>query len=266
MNHKFLIIFVAVLFILGCEMPVKFNEGLDIKFKPGSPPNKFEPDEAVDLILEVKNLGKRDLDSGDIDVKLVGAASEKIFNPTILETHNYEVVEKDGGKIKIDLGSIMYEADLKWTYRPDIEVDVCYDYGTDAYATIYISDKPDEIKKHSAFQNSKGPVIARNLNEELGGKFVKFDFEVIKVGKGEIVSDCGGDKGRVMVSVSGASGIECSTFNGNAAGSVELDNGKKKISCKVAPSKIKYQTQLQVFLSYKYQQHVSKQVTIEKPE
>lgn len=274
MSTKLLITFAIILLILGCQnQTVSFTEGLLVRFEEDNPPNDFFSNEKVDLTVRIKNQGSYTLEAGDINVKLVGEASTKIFNPSVIEARNDDAansIEEGSREIKVDLGSITYTPErMVERYATNIEADVCYDYETQAVTAIYIGDSSSYVKKGrlTIADNSKAPVIAQDLKERAGRDVVNFEFLVEKRGKGEIVSDCdSGDKGMVTVDIIHPAGISCSSFNGNSEGTLELEEGQEKVYCAI-PFILgnNYPEQLQIILRYTYLQHLSKRVVIEKP-
>jgi len=248
--------------------------GLTMRFEDGNPPSYAYANEDVEVNLIVQNVGSYDVDS--LKAEFVGVVKSGSFDVSEGGVEvSLEGIDEFGASNPeiVKIGSFKYNKELfANVYEPLIEIEVCYDYGTEIVSdNFYVGKEEQWVSKGSvrSSDNSNGPVQIIKLDEGLYGKDVRFTFLVKHKGSGEIVDDCESDdryeKDKVHVSIISPD-ANCRQLGGNE-GDIYLVKGSKLIDCTVdIEQDVPYKDLFQAELSYTYKDRLSKKITIKKKD
>jgi len=249
------------------------KNGLMMKFEDGKPPESASQSEEVFVNLVVQNVGKHEVEN--FDTKFVG----------VLKGGGFEVGESDESvsleslnefgeseEVRVEVGSFTYNREMITNLRePLIEVEMCYDYGTDVFSDFYVGKDDSWVSKGSvsSSDNSNGPVHITGFEEVLSGDKVSFSFVVKHVGNGEIVGDCEGEdefeSDLVEVVVSSPEGVRCNFPDESNSGEVRLIKGSKRVECVLDISQeTNYKDVFEAKLLYGYKDRLADKIIIKK--
>lgn len=293
MVKKILLVLIVCLVLTGCSGSSYFGggdredptrgktNGLAMEFEDGKPPNSAFAGDDVYVNLLVTNEGSHEVTN--FNAGFVG----------VVRTENFEASEKgvtditldpinsfgESNTEKIEVGTFSYNKELVGKiYESLMEVEVCYDYGTDVVSDSFYVGKEDSYVakgKVSSADNTNGPVQITKLEEELYGDKILFSFDVKHVGSGEIVDSCGIDDGndgeyeqdKVSVEILSPSGVECGLLSGGSIGEIYLVQKSAGINCILdIDQDSDYQSLFEAKLKYNYKDRLSKKITIKKAD
>ena len=287
MGKKLLFVLFVCLILTGCKF-LPFGEedktspykgkinGLIMEFEDGKPPKSAFVNDEVIVSLLVTNTGEYEVE--DFRAEFVGVVGTENFKKTSEGVSGISLDAIDffgqSNTEKVEVGSFVYEKEMiAKTYEPLIEVEVCYDYGTNIVSdSFYVGKEESYISrgKVSSSDNSNGPVQITELDEEIYGDKLAFNFVVKHVGGGEIVDDCEADNkfedDVVEVEILSPVGIKCSLLgSGSNAGEIYLVKGAKRIDCILdIHQDVGYKDRFEAKLKYHYKDKLSKKITIKK--
>ena len=243
------------------------------------------------ITLLVKNEGEFTIPKGKILASLSGVSREAfgLSNLNVKSNFDLDGVTKEisGGIEELEFGLASYKPDLPADFLTNMRADVCYDYETDALATLClrknlferdINGVCDVNQEGVNVENSGGPVQVQNLKvSRTGPNQMRVLFDVVNAGQGGIYEPnafsnvCGGQENKkdmVKVKLSSPANrfkISCSRFSGSE-GVVRLVNGIKTVSCTVDTSTLQeatFEDLLQINVKYMYRDAISVPLTIE---
>ena len=308
---KRLVLFISLVFLLaGCTGLSKGTDqssdsafvggtkALSLAFAGDEPPAKVLDDnqEEFFITLLLKNEGEFTIPKGRILASLSGISKEafSLNSLNVKSDFDLERVRKDrdllsaGGIEELSFGMAKYKSDLPADFDTDIRANVCYDYETQAVASICLKKNPLERGDEDSclvdnqavkVENSGAPVQVVGFRQRptSGSKIlVSFDVSNKGIGKAyspstftDVCKEMEDNADMIEVSLSSSSGnmkISCSKFGNSNKGIVRLVNNIKTVSCDIDTSGIQdisYQDFLIVKMRYMYRDLISVPITIE---
>lgn len=293
--------FASLLILSGCEkedssntLITSFyggNEGVSIEFKEIAPPDQINQGEEIPVAVLLRNKGEYNILSGNAKAKIHGINLE-VFNlpseykGTIGILRGKGEFNIDGGEQEISFGNLKYNEEIVNSRDFTIRAKVCYPYQTKAEIPICIktsrskeagegvcSEDGEKVEEGSV---SSAPIQVTSVKEILrGSNQVRFDITIENKGAGDVYAhnsacdDLDDDikrlnyKNKILLEVTNPNEVKCSFRTGeeNSRGVIELDNGKRIISCTL-DAEDTYEDDLRLTLGYMYTDITSKQITI----
>jgi hypothetical protein len=261
--------------------------GITIDFAAGSPPEEVYDGGAYnfDISVILQNKGEFEVPQSDVNVKISGIlASEFDTTESALSKNPSEdlfATEKNsegdviqGAPVYVEFTDLKHINELKGNQVYPIRADVCFNYETNAVATVCIlEDNLDltgtnvcENKGVKNVFNSGAPVQVVNFRQEPSGKDkVRYHFSVRHAGTGEIFKSkttCDKsvktDENKVWVEVTSNMGgtLKCSGLSDgtDTTGYIRLYGGEFIVMCshEVATT-TDYESTLNINLKYDYE-------------
>jgi len=309
MMKKSVIIAVLLVFlVMGCDQFrtskatktgafIGGTKGLDVGFAKDEPPAQVLDSGQQDffITLVITNQGEFSIPNGGIIASLSGIAREALGLSNLNARSNFILDGSRktatgtgaGGVEELQFGKATYKPDLPADFSLNLRADVCYDYETNAVATLCLrrnvlqrettQEVCDVNTQAPNLENSGAPMQVQNLQARgVALNKIRVSFDVVNAGGGLVYSIntfsnfCGGNedkKDNVLVGVtmpgSGAR-ISCSRLNGNA-GTVRLVDNIKTITCDIDTSGLQettFEDLLRINLKYTYRGAVTVPIQI----
>ena len=308
---KRLVLFIALVFLIaGCTGLGKSNNSKDdsafvggtkaisLAFAADEPPAKVLDDnqEEFFITLLLKNEGEFTIPKGRILASLSGISKEafSLSSLSVKSDFDLERVRKDanvlqaGGTEELSFGKAKYKSDLPADFDTDLRANICYDYETQAVASICLKKNPLERATEDSclvdnqaikVQNSGAPVqvVAFRQRPTSGNKIsVSFDVSNKGIGKAyspstftDICKEMEDNSDMIEVSLTSASDkmkISCSKFGNSNKGIVRLVNNIKTVSCDIDTSSMQetsFSDFIIVKMKYMYRDVISVPITIQ---
>lgn len=289
MKSDFKIVFIlSLLFILvltsgqqGCKKEeITFNTtALTMAFVPEAPPNELVTGLRYPIYVDIENAGGYDIPEGAAQFYLVGIGDNlKNINAKV-QNSNFLAKKtpiQAGGKERLSFAS---EAE-PWKALPApfdmvVRVDSCYSYATITQTTLCIgkggvcSIEGEKIKTGS---NSNAPIQVTSLTESIQGNKLYVTFRIENRGLGEVYlpsTDCNKlqandlneklKKDQVEIIVRADEGFTCKLNN---IDTLQGTTSVGQVTCmKILPAET-YTSPIEIVLTYKYKEAISKNVRI----
>ncbi len=309
MKKRIIVILLGVLLIIaGCQGEtveesatgktfVGGDKGLEISFVKDSPPNVISDNnkEEFDVSLLLKNVGEDTIEQREIIGTLYGINRESFSLPSLSVRNLFTLEGKEkirekviqGDEEELTFDNLKYKEDLGENFPVELRVDVCYEYETNALSHLCLKRNPTERKSRDAcdvtdenidVENSGAPVKIRNLEQFGRSDQIKFDFEVAKVGSGEIYepgtfrNSCSFDEdkeNKVEIEITSPArlNIKCSKLDDKNKGVVELIDGKSRtVTCSIDTrglQEIAFKEIVKIKVRYVYKNSVSTSFVVE---
>ncbi len=296
---KYAIIFLIALLLIfsGCT---KKNEekttpfyggtgGVSIEFNKIAPPEEFDQNQEVPIVVTLKNSGEYEILAGNAKAELYGINHELFNTPEGYKTTNGILRGKgefnlEGGEREINFGNLKYTGEIVNSREQPIRARVCYPYQTRTEIPVCIKSSlstesevcsTDGEKVSPGFVSS-APIQVTSVTEKTrGSNQIRFDIKVQNQGTGRVystdttceelkdenVQQIKSDK--IYLEITDPSDVTCGFRSGEDSnkGYIELDNNERVISCWM-DAEDTYTETLRLTLSYIYTETTSKQVTI----
>jgi len=266
-------------------------EGVSIEFKEITPPDQFDQGEEIPVVVLLKNKGEYDIVTGNAEAKIYGINTEVFNIPSTYKKTTGILRGKgefniDGGEQEISFGNLKYNEEVINSRDFTIRARACYPYQTKTEVPICVktsrseeagegicSTEGEKVEEGSV---SSGPIQVTSVKETLrGSNQVRFDITVENKATGNVYaqdSTCEeleddisrlNKEDKILLEVTNPNNVLCSFRTGeeSSIGTIELDNGKKIVSCTFEADDT-YEDDLRLTLSYVYTDTTSKQITI----
>lgn len=292
-----LLVSIILILISGATSPtscqkstdVSFNStGLLINFIEDAPPELMTTGQQYPIYLDIQNQGGADIQQGQASFYLTGVGENlqgvefKKQNANILSKKS---IFQEGGKERI----IFSQNAKPWKNLPNqynltMKIDSCYNYATVTQTVICIGSKDDvcTISGENIItgSNSAGPIQITSMTEQVQGNKLYLTFKLENKGAGEVYSfnsDCDKlenndlnektKKDLINIQIETESGFACTLQNaeapyGQKQGTEGLANLGAVTCVKTLGTEGTYSTPIQIVLTYKYIESLTKTMTI----
>jgi hypothetical protein len=260
--------------------------GITVDFATGSPPSEvYDESYPFDISVILQNKGEYEVPAGDVNVKISGILASEFStteaelskNPTddLLATKkNSEGDVIQGSPVYVEFNGLEYASELKGNQVYPIRADVCFNYETNAIATVCILENNIDLTNSKVCSNqgikkvfnSGAPVQIVNFKQEPSGQNkVRYHFAVRHAGTGEVYKSettCDKtiktDENKVWVDVSSNMGgtLKCSGLSDgtDTTGYVRLYGGEFIVMCShEVTTTTDYESTLNIDLKYDYE-------------
>jgi len=269
MNSKIMILLVIGLFLLvGCEKEVQSTfskafiggtSSIDFEFIDGSPPAEVYDGGSYpfEVTLDVENKGEWDVPKDKITIDLAGFYPPDFNSPTVSKNPDEDLeksyIDSEGNVIPgtvtyVTFSDFNFVGELPANNDYNIRANLCYVYGTLAYADLCVLDdltktvdQVCKVTERKTVESSSAPVQIENFEESIAGTDkITFSFEIVQTGSGLVskqetaCSDETIEKDKVWVEIdSGLDGLKCSGLSDgtDTTGYTTLYGKKRMIRC-----------------------------------
>lgn len=291
------IIFAAVLVMgaaqQGCnqQQGTTFNStALTMSFVDQAPPAQVNPGVKVPIIVRVENGGGYDIVAGSAKFYLSGVGTNLKNVNEVLTNQNLlakKTAQQGGGYEMITFAEQAEQAvQITNPFTFSIKADSCYNYATQAQATVCIGPGSGVCsitgEKIQSGSNTDGPIQVTSLTETLQGNQLFVSFKIENKGNGNVYftdMDCdklfGSDaneqlkqqlkKGFAEIAIETDPDMKCNLLSSDGS-SITGINGMAQVGYKVTCTKtIGQETSsapMKINLAYKYSTSASKSITL----
>lgn len=269
------------------------TDGLDISFSDEMEEFYYAGSNSFDIPIFLINMGESD--SNKIFVSLSGINQES-FGLTQMDKEAMRGIEgRDvaepgfSDEVDVEFKNALFKPELKHDFKPTIKADVCYLYGTEAFANVclkkdvYSRDEEDSCEVASVLSSevSSAPIQVSEIKARPSGNGeIKFSFVIENKGNGKVYSNTAfdgkcrgsgrpGADNKVLVKVDTRNiktPIDCSAFGENSKqAEVSLIKGKRTINCKIntlEAEDISFEERFNINLYYFYKESITKEIVI----
>jgi len=267
------------------------TDGVSVDFEEIAPPDQFDSGEEIPVAVVLRNKGEYSIVAGNAKARIYG-----INTDTFSLSSDYEETRSilrgkgefniDGGEQEISFGNLKYDEEIINSRDFTIRAKACYPYQTKTEIPVCIKTSRSEETGEGICSTSEekvvegsvssAPIQVTSVKETLrGSNQVRFDMTIENKGAGNVYSNeatCESleddilrlnQENKILLEVINPDGISCSFRTGEESnrGIIELDNGKKIVSCTLETDDT-YEDNLRLTLSYMYTTTTSKQITI----